>query len=701
MRLTKMYIFPNKTDVKIFLLTIEIMIKSVKIIFTCHVNKLNGWSYMVKNCLKKVESLFLAGIMIFSSIPARAWEGEDQIANTDKKIKQMLKYGFQMIEQTDYISKGLLDCLLYGCVHPIKSCSHCIELDKKYFSKLCEKKGVDYAKVVYLEVPSSSKIKINIHISNVQFPNLRKIVIDSQGKKINMDFFSACPNLEIVEIAGDQPLKFIKKEGVFSDVYASDKDISKLFRGVAGHKVNIVVDDKNPEIEHFRRIKREYNPNFNVYSYSEIISRYEKPMNLCNLKKGVPEVITSVFLRECYSNRYSQLHPSQNIIIPKNVKKIEKNAFKNANVKSVIFEEGIKELELCNECFAGCNLYKFELPKSLKKITLGKDCFKNCDNPGSIENYIRGEMKRIAKEEEEERERKRKEEEERIRKQQEEEEKSKAKELAKKQKENEEKINKRKEKINEEIEKLNKEKIKAEGVKEDREADFKQKKQTNTSLMNEIELKIFTAELSKFEAKFEAATIKLDLIEEKLKGKSELLKALDENLDTLMAAKEVDTLLVEILKGKHEVTLKLKKLEERIKLAEEKERKNEKESKRLSIEKDKQAQKDDYLNRKERSLQEQEKKLKEEKSKSWFSGAEEKISSITNPIKSVTNFIQDTGHKVVAGCKIALGVVAAGLMARAINPIANLCISIKKFFQTKNKKTAPQELSNSTSATTV
>ena len=75
---------------------------------------------------------------------------------------------------------------------------------------------------------------------------------------------------------------------------------------------------------------------------------------------------------------------------------------------------------------------------------------------------------------------------------------------------------------------------------------------------------------------------------------------------------------------------------------------------------------------------------------------------------SIVKPLKDIGHKAVVGCKIALGVgaaavalIGAGLVAKTVTPIVNLCTSIKKFFQTKSKKVVPQKPSNSTSATPV
>ena len=64
------------------------------------------------------------------------------------------------------------------------------------------------------------------------------------------------------------------------------------------------------------------------------------------------------------------------------------------------------------------------------------------------------------------------------------------------------------------------------------------------------------------------------------------------------------------------------------------------------------------------------------------------------------------GHKVVVGCKIALGagakvlgLMGIGLVVKTVTSVINFCTSVKKLFT--SKKAVPQKPSNSTSATPV
>lgn len=549
--------------------------------------------------LKKLTSLVLAGLTIFSSVPAKAWEEKDPRDAVQANVDKYLANGYKKITAQDIselllAEKKYLEALKSS---PIQRCADFILM------LVCERKKIKPEEVVDIEL-CFNDIDFNdigFYISRDTwvttslikgFTNLIRIRF-ACNLKIPSSAFKELVNLESVEFYEfydkdkgrfyNRDVNSFEYEHGYQYSFSGNRDtlFSKRIQKVNVFASKYVRNNMEKVITDSKKYK--------FYDVDELDYRNIKPLKL----DESTEAITSEYA--------SKVNGKRNIIIPEHVKKIEAGVFKNSKVMSVTFEEGMEEIEFCDECFAGCPLVKFELPKSLKKITLGEDCFKDCSNKVAIENYIRAEQTRIENEEikkreeeerkrQEEEERKRKEEEERKRKEEEEKMKRKKEELETWKKETKQKIEKEKANLQKEISgdrdgdeifgknSLMYKRIEAQGVKNQYEKELKSFLKNHPEYITDEDIKLFefnnklietaktkfssnkSSEIDSIRAeliskedkllrsKLEVAKLRVEIYDEKIKSKKTLISSLDDRLKDLEKITEIQKDYDEITK---------------------------------------------------------------------------------------------------------------------------------------------------------
>lgn len=675
---------------------------------------------------KKLTSLVLAGLTIFSSVPAKAWKEEDPRDAVNIEVNNMLKQGYHEITTNDL--KDLTNS------YDFIKCAYKVLDIFTLCSMICYIKDWNTTDVVSIDLSGvnllfrNDKYILNLYEFGGKFCNLIKLKLDCGDKHLSIlgRLATNFKKLKLIDLSRCRSccVTHVEEGFIFNnyiDAYVKNNCIIKNegfpedFDMFEGSKNGIsFICPCGHAVEFYKSVMGKHNTRHKIYDVNKLNVIRDKPIAIQCEKANK---IDRKFVQEI-SGHYS----TRSILIPKHVKKIEKGAFKN-HVKSVFktglcgvtFEEGMTEIEFCDECFAGCPLVKFELPKSLKKIVLGKNCFAGCPNELYIENYVRGEIERIEKEKEAEKQRVRDEVKKAASYIMDRQAKEKAAYLKKIKEENEQRINKRKEEIKKDIEVLEANKLKAVGAQEERQKDLDEKTKVDTSSMNEVEIKIFNAEKAMLEAKLDAANSKLELINTNLKCKNEILQELENGLKELEIKVDFEKLLADIERRETRLKKMLDEIKEKIKTAEGKEKSNKEEAERLATIAKEQAEKaveqertDKRQAEEQQRLDEEKKKLEEEKNKGFFTGLGEKISSL-NPIKSVTDTLGNMGHKVVVGCKIALGVgatsvalIGVGLVAKTITSVVNFFVSVKKLFTSKKEvHQKPSNSASNTSATSV
>lgn len=667
---------------------------------------------------KKLTSLVLAGLTIFSSVPAKAWKEEDPRDAVNSKVNNMLKQGYHEITTNDL--KDLTNS------YDFIKCAYEVLDIFTLCSMICYIKDWNTTDVVSIDLSGvnllfrNDKYILNLYEFGGKFCNLIKLKLDCGDKHLSIlgRLATNFKKLKLIDLSRCRSccVTHVEEGFIFNnyiDAYVKNNCIIKNegfpedFDMFEGSKNGIsFICPCGHAVEFYKSVMGKHNTRHKIYDVNKLNVIRDKPIAIQCEKANK---IDRKFVQE-NNGKYSK-----NILIPKNVNKIEKDAFKNAGLCGVTFEEGMTEIEFCDGCFAGCPLVKFELPKSLKKIVLGKNCFAGCPNELYIENYVRGEIERIEKEKEAEKQRVRDEVKKAASYIMDRQAKEKAAYLKKIKEENEQIIKKRKEEIKEAINVLEENKLKAVGAQEERQKDLDEKTKVDTSSMNEVEIKIFNSEKAMLEAKLDAANSNLELINTNLEGKNEILQELENGLKALEIKAKFEKLLADIERRETRLKKMLDEIKEKIKTAEGKEKSNKEEAERLATIAKEQAEKAAEQERIEKlqaeeqqRLDEEKKKLEEEKNKGFFTGLGEKISSL-NPIKSVTDTLGNIGHKVVLGCKIALGVgatsvalIGVGLVAKTVTSVVNFFVSVKKLFT--SKKAVHQKPSNSasnTSATSV
>ena len=669
---------------------------------------------MIKNS-KRIVSGLLSGLIFFTSMPAKAWKEVNPVKEATKDLPSL--DASNMIYRTNFLDydpwrrdHGFLIKAVKTCIHPVDGvlkgafgAGSPAVMDKEYFKSLCKYKKMDINHVYKVEIPFFED-SLRTYVKKINFPRLTSV--DFCGKRdtktghlisnpalISYKAFSRCINLRTVYVDGD--FDFVDKNGDI--VNYGNIDLFPL----CDHSVIIVC--KSEDIARkFKNIMGDKGKRHRIFLESELEKYDIADKSPEKYKFGNPELenSSSVIIKHG-SKEY------QNILIPKNITKIGKEAFKESKLVSVTFEEGMKEIEFCDECFAECDLVKFELPKSLKKIVLGKDCFKKCRNAYSIEEYIKSEQRRIQKEEEEERRRKEREEQEKRKRKEAEERDRQAKELEKWKNETLISINKSKKMVEEEIKILEKDGYEKNIELKVRMKDVEKKQKKKPSSGIEIELKLFEAEKAVLEKEVEISRMGIEVINAKLDGKRQLLKSYVDHAETLKNAKKIDKLFIENIKMsqslQHLIEEKQKILddtkEEREKLEsvrmeiankkDELERQAMEQAKkdREQAEKDKeQAKKDREQAEESERLRKEREEFEKERNKGFFSNLFQKMSGF-NPIKAVKQGIKDKidgiTHGLVVKCKIAAGIVAAIIAVQICTPVVKFCTSIKKFVQTK------------------
>lgn len=662
---------------------------------------------MIKNS-KRIVSGLLSGLIFFTSMPAKAWKEVNPVKEATKDLP--LLDASNMIHRTNFLDydpwrrdHGFLIKAVKTCVHPVDGvlkgafgAGSPAVMDKEYFKSLCKYKKMDIDHVYKVEIPFFED-SLRTYVKKINFPRLTSV--DFCGKRntktghlisnpalISYKAFSRCIKLRTVYVDGD--FDFVDKNGDI--VNYGNIDLFPL----CDHSVIIVC--KSEDIARkFKNIMGYKGKRHRIFLESELEKYDIADKSPEKYKFGNPELenASAVIITHA-SKEY------QNILIPKNVIKIEKEAFKESKLVSVTFEEGMKEIEFGDECFAECDLVKFELPKSLKKIVLGKDCFKKCRNAYSIEEYIKSEQRRIQKEEEEERRRKEREEQEKRKRKEAEERDRQAKELEKWKNETLISINKSKKMVEEEIKTLEKDGYEKNIELKVRMKDVEKKQKKKPSSGIEIELKLFKAEQAVLEKEVEISRMGIEVINAKLDGKRQLLKSYVDHAETLKNAKKIDKLFIENIKMSQSLQ---HLIEEKQKILDDTKEEREKlESVRMEIANKKdelerqameQAKKDREQAEKDREQAEESERLRKEReefekerNKGFFSNLFQKMDGL-NPIKAVKRGMKDKidsiTHGLVAKCKIVAGIVAVVLVVQLCTPIVEFCTSIKKFVQTK------------------
>lgn len=682
----------------------ELYYKNIIIIYE---NKLKRSNVMIKNS-KRIVSGLLSGLIFFTSMPAKAWKEVNPVKEATKDLP--LLDASNMIYRTNFLDydpwrrdHGFLIKAVKTCVHPVDGvlkgafgAGSPAVMDKEYFKSLCKYKKMDIDHVYKVEIPFFED-SLRTYVKKINFPRLTSV--DFCGKRntktghlisnpalISYKAFSRCIKLRTVYVDGD--FDFVDKNGDI--VNYGNIDLFPL----CDHSVIIVC--KSEDIARkFKNIMGYKGKRHRIFLESELEKYDIADKSPEKYKFGNPELenASAVIITHA-SKEY------QNILIPKNVIKIEKEAFKESKLVSVTFEEGMKEIEFGDECFAECDLVKFELPKSLKKIVLGKDCFKKCRNAYSIEEYIKSEQRRIQKEEEEERRRKEREEQEKRKRKEAEERDRQAKELEKWKNETLISINKSKKMVEEEIKTLEKDGYEKNIELKVRMKDVEKKQKKKPSSGIEIELKLFKAEQAVLEKEVEISRMGIEVINAKLDGKRQLLKSYVDHAETLKNAKKIDKLFIENIKMSQSLQ---HLIEEKQKILDDTKEEREKlESVRMEIANKKdelerqameQAKKDREQAEKDREQAEESERLRKEReefekerNKGFFSNLFQKMDGL-NPIKAVKRGMKDKidsiTHGLVAKCKIVAGIVAVVLVVQLCTPIVEFCTSIKKFVQTK------------------
>lgn len=690
----------------------ELYYKNIIIIYE---NKLKRSNVMIKNS-KRIVSGLLSGLIFFTSMPAKAWKEVNPVKEATKDLP--LLDASNMIYRTNFLDydpwrrdHGFLIKAVKTCVHPVDGvlkgafgAGSPAVMDKEYFKSLCKYKKMDINHVYKVEIPFFED-SLRTYVKKINFPRLTSV--DFCGKRdtktghlisnpalISYKAFGHYGKLRTVYVDGE--FDFVDKNG--NIVYCENIDLFPL----CDHSVIIVC--KSEDIARkFKNIMGDKGKRHRIFLESELEKYDIADKSPEKYKFGNPELENSSSVIITHASK-----EYQNILIPKNVIKIEKEAFKESKLVSVTFEEGIKEIEFGDECFAECDLVKFELPKSLKKIVLGKDCFKKCRNAYSIEEYIKSEQRRIQKEEEEERRRKEREEQEKRKRKEAEERDRQAKELEKWKNETLISINKSKKMVEEEIKTLEKDGYEKNIELKVRMKDVEKKQKEKPSSGIEIDSRLFKAEQAILEKEVEISRMGIEVINAKLDGKRQLLKSYVDHAETLKNAKKIDKLFVQNIKMsqllQHIIEEKQKILddtkEEREKLEsvrmeiankkDELERQEMEQAKkdRERAEKDKeQAKKDREQAEESERLRKEREEFEKERNKGFFSNLFQKMDGL-NPIKAVKRGMKDKidsiTHGLVAKCKIVAGIVAVVLVVQLCTPIVEFCTSIKKFVQTKN-----------------
>lgn len=697
----------------------ELYYKNIIIIYE---NKLKRSNVMIKNS-KRIVSGLLSGLIFFTSMPAKAWKEVNPVKEATKDLP--LLDASNMIYRTNFLDydpwrrdHGFLIKAVKTCIHPVDGvlkgafgAGSPAVMDKEYFKSLCKYKKMDINHVYKVEIPFFED-SLRTYVKKFDF--LRLTSVDLCGKRdtktghlisnpalISYKAFSRCINLRTVYVDGE--FDFVDKNG--NIVYCENIDLFP----VCDHSVIIVC--KSEDIARkFKNIMGDKGKRHRIFLESELEKYDIADKSPEKYKFGNPELENSSSVIITHASK-----EYQNILIPKNVIKIEKEAFKESKLVSVTFEEGMKEIEFGDECFAECDLVKFELPKSLKKIVLGKDCFKKCRNAYSIEEYIKSEQRRMQKEEEEERRRKEREEQEKRKRKEAEERDRQAKELEKWKNETLISINKSKKMVEEEIKTLEKDGYEKNIELKVRMKDVEKKQKEKPSSGIEIDSRLFKAEQAILEKEVEISRMGIEVINAKLDGKRQLLKSYVDHAETLKNAKKIDKLFVQNIKMsqllQHIIEEKQKILddtkEEREKLEsvrmeiankkDELERQEMEQAKkdRERAEKDKeqakkdreQAEKDREQAEKSERLRKEREEFEKERNKGFFFNLFQKMSGF-HPIKAVKQGMKDKidsiTHGLVVKCKIVAGIVAVVLVVQLCTPIVEFCTSIKKFVQTKN-----------------
>lgn len=512
----------------------ELYYKNIIIIYE---NKLKRSNVMIKNS-KRIVSGLLSGLIFFTSMPAKAWKEVNPVKEATKDLP--LLDASNMIYRTNFLDydpwrrdHGFLIKAVKTCIHPVDGvlkgafgAGSPAVMDKEYFKSLCKYKKMDINHVYKVEIPFFED-SLRTYVKKFDF--LRLTSVDLCGKRdtktghlisnpalISYKAFSRCINLRTVYVDGE--FDFVDKNG--NIVYCENIDLFP----VCDHSVIIVCKSEDIAWK-FKNIMGDKGKRHRIFLESELEKYDIADKSPEKYKFGNPELENSSSVIITHASK-----EYQNILIPKNVIKIEKEAFKESKLVSVTFEEGMKEIEFGDECFAECDLVKFELPKSLKKIVLGKDCFKKCRNAYSIEEYIKSEQRRIQKEEEERRPKEREEQ---------------SKELEKWKNETLISINKSKKMVEEEIKTLEKDRYEKNIELKVRMKDVEKKQKEKPSSGMEIEFKIFEEKKAVLEKEVEISRMDIEVINAKLDVKRQLLKSYVDHAETLKNAKKIDKLFVQ------------------------------------------------------------------------------------------------------------------------------------------------------------
>lgn len=512
----------------------ELYYKNIIIIYE---NKLKRSNVMIKNS-KRIVSGLLSGLIFFTSMPAKAWKEVNPVKEATKDLP--LLDASNMIYRTNFLDydpwrrdHGFLIKAVKTCIHPVDGVlkgafgeGSPAVMDKEYFKSLCKYKKMDINHVYKVEIPFFED-SLRTYVKKINFPRLTSV--DFCGKRdtktghlisnpalISYKAFSRCINLRTVYVDGE--FDFVDKNG--NIVYCENIDLFP----VCDHSV-IIVCKSEAIARKFKNIMGDKGKRHRIFLESELEKYGIADKSPEKYKFGNPELENSSSVIITHASK-----EYQNILIPKNVIKIEKEAFKESKLVSVTFEEGMKEIEFGDECFAECDLVKFELPKSLKKIVLGKDCFKKCRNAYSIEEYIKSEQRRIQKEEEERRPKEREEQ---------------SKELEKWKNETLISINMSKKMVEEEIKTLEKDGYEKNIELKVRMKDVEKKQKEKPSSGMEIEFKIFEEKKAVLEKEVEISRMDIEVINAKLDGKRQLLKSYVDHAETLKNAKKIDKLFVQ------------------------------------------------------------------------------------------------------------------------------------------------------------
>lgn len=512
----------------------ELYYKNIIIIYE---NKLKRSNVMIKNS-KRIVSGLLSGLIFFTSMPAKAWKEVNPVKEATKDLP--LLDASNMIYRTNFLDydpwrrdHGFLIKAVKTCIHPVDGvlkgafgAGSPAVMDKEYFKSLCKYKKMDINYVYKVEIPFFED-SLRTYVKKINFPRVTSV--DLCGKRdtktghlisnpalISYKAFGHYGNLRTIYVDGE--FDFVDKNG--NIVYCENIDLFPL----CDHSVIIVC--KSEDIARkFKNIMGDKGKRHRIFLESELEKYDIADKSPEKYKFGNPELENSSSVIITHASK-----EYQNILIPKNVIKIEKEAFKESKLVSVTFEEGMKEIEFGDECFAECDLVKFELPKSLKKIVLGKDCFKKCRNAYSIEEYIKSEQRRIQKEEEERRPKEREEQ---------------SKELEKWKNETLISINMSKKMVEEEIKTLEKDRYEKNIELKVRMKDVEKKQKEKPSSGMEIEFKIFEEKKAVLEKEVEISRMDIEVINAKLDVKRQLLKSYVDHAETLKNAKKIDKLFVQ------------------------------------------------------------------------------------------------------------------------------------------------------------